>query len=112
MDGFSGNVLLKSSEAAAKLLADILKEKLTSSLRNKIGALLAKPALIELKQALNPDEVGAAPLLGVNGLVFIGHGRSNPQALFSAIRTARQSVQANLLEEIQFSVEEKLGLLN
>ena len=112
MDGFSGNVLLKSSEAAAKLLADILKEKLTSSLRNKIGALLAKPALIELKQALNPDEVGAAPLLGVNGLVFIGHGRSNPHALFSAIRTARQSVQANLLEEIQTSVEENLDLLN
>ncbi|MCZ7553399.1 MAG: phosphate acyltransferase PlsX [Anaerolineales bacterium] len=110
-DGFSGNVLLKSSEAAAKLITEVLREALTASLRTKLGALLAKPAFDQLKRMLDPAEVGAAPLLGIDGLVFIGHGRSDARALVSAIRTARQAVQANLLEALSAAIQEQLAAL-
>ena len=109
MDGFTGNILLKSSEAAAKLLIDSLREQLMSSTRTKIGALLAKPAFNVIREMMDPGEVGAAPLLGIDGLVFIGHGRSDAHALVSAIRTARTAVQANLLAAIQNAIEERIA---
>jgi len=108
MDGFTGNILLKSSEAVAKLLIDTLREELMSSFRTKAGAVLAKPAFGGIRKLLDPAEVGAAPLLGVNGLVFIGHGRSNAYALASAIRSARKAVAADLLNAIQEAIEEQL----
>lgn len=107
-DGFTGNVLIKSSEAVAKLLVDELKNALMSNPRTKIGALLAKPAFKQLKQMMDPDEIGAAPLLGINGLVFVGHGRSNGQAIFSALRAARQAVQANLMQALGAAIQEQL----
>jgi len=110
-DGFSGNVLLKSSEAVAKMITEALREELTASLRTKLGALLAKPAFERLKRMLDPAEVGAAPLLGIDGLVFIGHGRSDARALVSAIRTARHAVQANLLEALSAAIQEQLAAL-
>jgi glycerol-3-phosphate acyltransferase PlsX len=108
MDGFTGNILLKSSEAVAKLLIDSLREELMSSFRTKAGAALAKPAFGVIRQMLDPAEVGAAPLLGVNGLVFIGHGRSNAYALVSAIRNASKAVSADLLNAIQEAIQERL----
>jgi glycerol-3-phosphate acyltransferase PlsX len=111
-DGFSGNVFLKSSEAVAKLLIDTLKEELMSSMRTKIGALLAKPSFDKLRILLDPSEVGAALLLGVNGLVFIGHGRSNAKALVSAIRLARKTVEANLLSGVQTAIQEQIQRVN
>jgi glycerol-3-phosphate acyltransferase PlsX len=107
-DGFTGNILLKSSEAVAKLLVDVLRQELTSSLRTSVGALLAKPAFNRLKVMMDPAEIGAAPLLGIDGLVFIGHGRSDAHALVSAIRTARQSVQADLLASLAAAIQERL----
>jgi glycerol-3-phosphate acyltransferase PlsX len=107
-DGFTGNVLLKSSEAVAKLLTDLLREEMLSSQRTKIGALLAKPAFDALKKTMDPGEVGAAPLLGINGLVFIGHGRSDTRALLNAIRVARQAVHADLLTALITAIEERL----
>lgn len=108
-DGFTGNVLLKSSEAVAKLIIDILREELMSSLRTKTGALLAKPAFTRIRRMLDPAEYGAAPLLGVNGLVFIGHGRSDAYALVNGIRIARQAAAAGLLEAIRAGIEERLA---
>lgn len=108
MDGFTGNILLKSSEAVAKLIVDVLRQELMASTRTKIGALLAKPAFSNIKRMLDPGEVGAAPLLGINGLVFIGHGRSDARALVSAIRTARQAVQADLLGALHDAIQEQL----
>ncbi len=108
MDGFTGNILLKSSEAVAKLLIDTLREELMSSIRTKAGAALAKPAFGTIRKMLDPAEVGAAPLLGVDGLVFIGHGRSDAYALVSAIRVARQAVEAGLLGAIRDAIEEQL----
>jgi len=107
-DGFTGNILLKSSEAVAKLLMDIIRKQLRSSLISTIGGALARSSLIKVRAMLNPDEVGAAPLLGVNGLVFIGHGRSNAYALVSAIKAARIAVETNLLESIQTAIQERI----
>lgn len=108
-DGFTGNVLLKSSEAVAKFLTDIIKDEMLSSFQTKIGALLAKPAFANVKKIMDPAEVGAAPLLGINGLVFIGHGRSDQRALLNAIRVARQSVEVNLLDELKSAIQDRLS---
>lgn len=107
-DGFTGNVLLKGSEAVVKLLIETLKEAMLSSWRTKIGALLAQPAFDTLKSMLNPDEIGAAPLLGINGLVLVGHGRSGPVAITSALRAAKQAVEADLLNELKSAIEARL----
>jgi glycerol-3-phosphate acyltransferase PlsX len=107
-DGFTGNVLLKSTEAVAKLIIDILKEELMSSFRTKMGALLAKPAFGKIRQMLDPAEVGAAPLLGINALVFVGHGRSDAKAMVSAIRGAKQAVDNELLDELRKAISESL----
>lgn len=107
-DGFTGNILLKSSEAVAKLFVDVLRKELMSSLRTKVGAALAGPAFSSIKKMLDPGEYGAAPLLGVDGLVFIGHGRSDAYALVNAIRVARQAVEADLLGAIRNAIEEQL----
>jgi glycerol-3-phosphate acyltransferase PlsX len=107
-DGFTGNILLKSSEAVARLITEILRQELTSSLVTKVGALLAKPAFGHIKQMLDPAEVGAAPLLGIDGLVFVGHGRSDSRALVSAIRVARQAVEANLLTALSDAIQQRL----
>lgn len=107
-DGFTGNVLLKSSEAVAKLLTDVLKEELMASLPTKLGALLAKPAFGKIKKMMDPAEVGAAPLLGINGLVFVGHGRSDARALVSAVRVAHQAAEANLLEALSAAISSRL----
>ncbi len=99
-DGFTGNIFIKSSEAVAALITTILREDMTASFTRKLGALLVKPAFGRLKSMLDPNEVGAALLLGVNGYVFIGHGRSNARALYNAIRNAREAVKSNLLETL------------
>jgi len=108
-DGFTGNILIKSSEAVAKLMVDLLKEGLVSSTRTKVGAWLAKPAFDILKRSMDPGEIGAAPLLGINGLIFVGHGRSDARALVSAIRTARQAVAADLLAALQTGIKDRLA---
>jgi glycerol-3-phosphate acyltransferase PlsX len=107
-DGFTGNVLLKSSEAVARLMVDVLRKELMTSFQTKMGALLARPAFAAIKKMMDPAEVGAAPLLGIDGLVFVGHGRSNAQALTSAIRVAHQAVNANLLETLRQEIQARL----
>jgi glycerol-3-phosphate acyltransferase PlsX len=108
-DGFTGNILLKSSEAVGKLITDLLKEELSASLRTKIGAALAMPALRQIKKLMDPGEVGAAPLLGIDGLVFVGHGRSDARALVNAVKVARQAVESKLLDALRGAIQEKLA---
>jgi glycerol-3-phosphate acyltransferase PlsX len=108
-DGFTGNVLIKTSEAIAKLLTDQLKDHLMATPVTKVGALLAKPAFSKLRKDLDPSEIGAIPLLGIDGLVFVGHGRSNHKAMFSAIVKARQAVSADLLSTLRQAIQEKLN---
>ena len=103
-DGFTGNVLLKSTEAVAKLIIDVLKEELMGSFRTKMGALLAKPAFGKLKLMLDPSEIGAAPLMGIDSMVFVGHGRSDSRAMISAIRSAKQAVDSQLLVQLREAI--------
>ena len=108
-DGFTGNVMLKTSEAVAKLITDKIREIIKNgSLKTKIGGLLVKPALGAIKKLLDPGEQGAAPLLGLNGLVFIGHGRSDAFAIKNAIRVAKQAVDVKVLDAMKSAIEESL----
>ena len=108
-DGFVGNVMLKSDEAVAKLLVDKIREMIKNgNLLTKIGGLMVKPALGQLKKLLDPSEEGAAPLLGVNGLVFIGHGRSDAYAIKNAIRVAKNAAEAKVLDAMKAAIEESL----
>lgn len=109
-DGFTGNVMLKSSEAVAKLLTDKIKEMIKSgSITAKLGGILVKPTLRKLKKLMDPSEEGAAPLLGINGLVFIGHGRSDSVAIKNAIRVAKEAAEAGVLESIKIAIEQQLA---
>jgi phosphate acyltransferase len=108
-DGFTGNVLLKSSEAVAKMITDILRQELTSSTRTKVGALLAKPAFGKIKRMMDPGEIGALPLLGIDGLVFVGHGRSDERALVNAIGGARKAVEGDLLGALRTAIQQRLA---
>ncbi len=108
-DGFVGNVMLKTSEAVAKLIVD----KIKSAIKNGgplalLGGALVKPALNQIKKLLDPSEEGAAPLLGVNGLVFIGHGRSDAFAIKNAVRVAKNAVDAKVLDAMKSAIEESL----
>ncbi len=108
-DGFTGNVMLKTAEAVAKLIVDKIRDTIKGSgPLVMLGGLLVKPALGGIKKLLDPAEHGAAPLLGVNGLVFIGHGRSDATAIKNAIRVAKEAADANVLESIQSAIEESL----
>ncbi len=108
-DGFTGNVMLKSVEAVAKLIVDKIKDAIkTGGPLAMLGGLLVKPALGKIKKLLDPSEEGAAPLLGVNGLVFIGHGRSDENAIKNAIRVAKNAAEANVVEAMKAGIQERL----
>jgi glycerol-3-phosphate acyltransferase PlsX len=109
MDGFVGNVMLKTAEAIAKLIVDKIKDTIKGGgPLVMLGGLLVKPALGGIKKLLDPAEHGAAPLLGVNGLVFIGHGRSDAVAIKNAVRVAKEAAEANVLESLKAAIEESL----
>lgn len=108
-DGFTGNVMLKTAEAVAKLIVDFVR----ATIRNgnpatKLGGLLVKPALSSLKKLMDPGEQGAAPMLGVNGMVFIGHGRSDAFAIKNAVRVAKEAVDVRVLDAMKAAIEESL----
>lgn len=100
-DGFVGNVVLKSAEALADLMNHMLKQELARSSRTRMGYVLAKPGFDRFRRRVDYREYGAAPLLGVQGGCFIGHGRSGPKAVRSALRRAREFVEADLDRKIR-----------
>ena len=109
-DGFTGNVMLKTSEAVAKLILETVRDKIKSgSLTAKLGGLLVRPALQSLRSMLDPSQEGAAPLLGVNGLVFIGHGRSDALAIKNAVRVAHQAAEARVIASIRDDIARRLA---
>jgi glycerol-3-phosphate acyltransferase PlsX len=107
-DGFTGNIFLKTSEAVGRLMTDVIKEDIRSNFITTLGGILVKPAFSRLRKMMDPAEVGAARLLGVNGLVFIGHGKSNSRAIYNGIKAAHNDVQANLIMSIQKAIEDQL----
>jgi len=100
-DGLVGNAILKSSEAAAELMVSFLKEELSRSLRRRLGALLCKGAFRDLWRRCDYAEFGGAPLLGVNGVVIKGHGRSDARAVRNAIRVARDAAARGVTRKIR-----------
>ena len=99
-DGFTGNVIIKLAEGVSRMLLDVLKEELTSTNLSKMGALLAKPAFDQVRSRLDYREYGGAPLLGVDGSVIIGHGRSDAHAIRNGIRVAAQTVENGVVDAI------------
>ncbi|MFH1457833.1 MAG: phosphate acyltransferase PlsX [Candidatus Omnitrophota bacterium] len=99
-DGFVGNVALKVSESAVETMQVFLKRHLLSNPLGKLGLLFLMPSLKRFKKDLDYAEYGGAPLLGVNGVVIIGHGRSNAKAIKNAIRVAKEEVERKFNEKI------------
>ena len=104
-DGFTGNVVLKTAESVAGLLAHMVREELHRDWLARAGALLMLPALRRVKQRIDWEEYGAAPLLGINGVCFIGHGASGVRAFRSAIRTLTRFVEQRVNEHIREEIE-------
>ena len=100
-DGFTGNVFIKSAEAVLKMLTGMISEQIRANFITTMGGLLVKPALGRVKEQLDSSRIGGAVLLGVRGIVIIGHGRSNALAIKNAIRQARTAVEGELLTAIQ-----------
>ena len=100
VDGFTGNVMMKTAEAVASYMSDTIRKYIMAGTLTKIGGVLARPAFQRVRDQLNPDEVGGAPLLGVNGVVIIAHGRSNAHAMRQAIGQARRVVERGITKAI------------
>jgi len=104
-DGFTGNVILKTAESAATFLGRAVREEIKRDPLAMFGALFMMPALGRLKRRLDWEEYGAAPLLGVNGVCFIGHGASGSKAFHSAIRTLTSFVENRVNEHIREEIQ-------
>jgi phosphate acyltransferase len=99
-DGFVGNVALKVSEGLVDVVRQLLKQSLKASITRKVGAYLARGAFNEFKKRVDYSEYGGAPLLGLNGICVICHGRSNAKAIRNAIRVAKEFAEGNINERI------------
>jgi glycerol-3-phosphate acyltransferase PlsX len=99
-DGFTGNIMIKTAESVASYMSDLIRDELMSSPITILAGLLARPAFRRVRSRLDPDEVGGAPLLGVNGVVVVAHGRSNAYAIKQAIGQARRIVENEVVEAI------------
>jgi glycerol-3-phosphate acyltransferase PlsX len=100
-DGFTGNIVLKTSEGVALVLAGMLKEALSSTVTAKLGSVLAQKALRQFKKRVDYSEYGGAPLLGVRGVCIITHGGSNANGIKNAIRVASEFAAGQVNEKIQ-----------
>jgi glycerol-3-phosphate acyltransferase PlsX len=109
-DGFTGNVVLKVSEGVSQVVMRMVKSALTSSARAKLGAALARPALLELRQRISYSEAGGAVLAGVDGVVIICHGKSEPAAIKNAIKAADRFAGAGLTEQLGLAMKRHHGL--
>lgn len=99
-DGFAGNIALKSIEGAAKFMMEELKRGLTSSLAGKVSAVLMKPMLRQLKRKLSGDAKGGAVLLGLHGVVMIGHGATSVEAVKNGTLACAQCVREGLVDRV------------
>jgi glycerol-3-phosphate acyltransferase PlsX len=104
-DGFVGNIALKLSEGLGKAFSNMLKQELTSSWRSKFGAMLARPALRNIGKRLDYEEYGGAPLLGLNGTVFVCHGSAGETAISQAIKMAAEFTTTKANDAIRHTLE-------
>lgn len=105
-DGFTGNIFIKTTESTASMLTDLIRDEIKAGPLTAVGGLLAKPAFRRVAAQVDPFEIGGGPLLGVNGVVIVAHGRSNARALKNAVGQARQAVQGRIVEAIASGLNE------
>lgn len=104
-DGFTGNVVLKLYEGVASNMMKLIKRTLMSTFRSKIAALLAKKSLYSLKDKMNYDDIGGAPLLGVKKPVIKAHGSSNADAIKNAIKQAKRCAENDVAGKISADLQ-------
>lgn len=100
-DGFTGNVVLKLAESVAKHVAQLLQRDIMADWRLRFGAWLLKPAFGRLRTSIDYAEYGGAPLLGVNGVCYIGHGRSKARAIRSGLRSVATYLERRVNDHIR-----------
>ncbi|WP_019533691.1 phosphate acyltransferase PlsX [Paenibacillus ginsengihumi] len=103
-DGFAGNIMLKSFEGAAQMIFSALKAEFMRSWATKLAAAVLKKGLTDFKRKMDYNEHGAAPLLGIDGLVLKSHGSSDAVAFKNAVRQARIAVQNDLVRSISAEI--------
>lgn len=103
-DGFVGNIMLKSWESLVKFFSGMLREELQANPLRAAGALLSKGAFTALKERINPERYGGAPLLGLKGNILKAHGSSNARAISSAIYAAREIIKADMNQRIEADI--------
>ncbi len=104
-DGFTGNVAVKAGEGVADFLFSQLQQAIMSRRRYRLAALILRPAFREMRQRMDYSEHGGAPLLGVNGVVIIAHGRADAVALKSALRIANEAVTSGMLDALRSALK-------
>jgi glycerol-3-phosphate acyltransferase PlsX len=107
-DGFVGNVVLKAMEGAVDVIFQTLKDEIGDSPRAKAGALLLKPVFRSVKEKMGYSRIGAAPLLGLNGLAFVGHGRSKAAAFANGIRHAKRAYDNQIVQAMRESLAQHM----
>jgi glycerol-3-phosphate acyltransferase PlsX len=110
-DGFVGNIMLKSWESLVNFFSSMLKQELKANPLRMAGAMMSKGAYSALKERINPERYGGAPLLGLKGNVLKAHGSSNRHAIHSAIRAANEIIKADLNHRIEADVQRANALL-
>ncbi len=101
MDGFVGNIFIKTFEAAISYLTGNIRKQIRADLVSTAGGFLAQGAFRRLRDEIDPRGVGGAPLLGVNGVVIVAHGGADAYSIRSAILQARKAVEGNVVEGIR-----------
>jgi phosphate acyltransferase len=109
-DGFVGNAVLKICEGMAEAIGSMIRQEIQTSNWGKLGYLFARKAVGRIKKKLDYSEYGGAPLLGVDGVVIISHGRSTPKAMKNAIRIAHEYAQISLPKLLLRNLEENQDL--
>jgi phosphate acyltransferase len=108
-DAFVGNIVLKTSEGVAEMILKLIREQLPSGTLRKLPYLPLRKLLMPLRERMDYAEIGGSPLLGLNGLCIICHGRSNAKAIKNALLLAQRAVDNNLVDTIRESVLETVG---
>ncbi len=103
-DGFVGNVAIKMAEATAEFIFRNLGAEIPKTLPGKLGGLLIRPGVRQLRDRIDWREFGGAPLLGIDGLAVVAHGRSDARAMKNAIRVTRDAVVNQLVGKIRAEV--------
>ncbi len=107
-DGFTGNVVLKTAEGLVESLAKMFRQEISGSLLGKIGYFFLRAGLPDVRKKLDYAEYGGAPLLGINGVCIISHGRSTSKAIRNAVGVAADSVEKGLKETIKAGIHEAM----